>query len=460
MLTIESLNKELDAKREEGLTLLSSTMKTAEDESRAMSEAELEALDKIAKQGQDIQGKIARLKGSDAMRDRLQAMTGEQRVVRATDMRTMGQQFVESDEYRGFFPKQLHRTSASWRSPSIELYDHIHGGLHATTLTTDPASGGKLISPQVLPGIQPLLFRPNVVADLLASGTTDSNAIQYMVEKTFTNNAAAVLEGAAKPESAMTFDATADLVRKLAHWLPVTEEMLEDVPQIRSYIDARLRLGVQIEEDDQLLNGDGIAPNLLGLMNRVGLTPAYARVDPMTNAEALFIQTMIIYGTSFIMPTGYVVNPINWASVVLMKTSTGEYLAGGPFSPLPAQTLWGISVAVTPAIVANTALVGAFKTAAQVFRKGGIRVEASNSHQDYFIKNLVAIRAEERLALAVYRPQAIGKVTGLTGQAGVPGVMERGGAPNQLGGSANRGELPEGEGEREGANKTSERARR
>jgi hypothetical protein len=117
-------------------------------------------------------------------------------------------------------------------------------------------------------------------------------------------------------------------------------------------------------------------------------------------------------------------------------------------------------VAVTPAIVANTALVGAFKTAAQVFRKGGIRVEASNSHQDYFIKNLVAIRAEERLALAVYRPQAIGKVTGLTGQAGVPGVMERGGAPNQLGGSANRGELPEGEGEREGANKTSERARR
>ena len=75
--------------------------------------------------------------------------------------------------------------------------------------------------------------------------------------------------------------------------------------------------------------------------------------------------------------------------------------------------LWGLPVALTSAIVAGTALVGAFKTASQIFRKGGLRVEASNCHASFFVENKIAIRAEERLALAVYRPSAFGTVTGL-----------------------------------------------
>jgi len=117
--------------------------------------------------------------------------------------------------------------------------------------------------------------------------------------------------------------------------------------------------------------------------------------------------------TAFVYPEGIVINPTNWFTIQIGKDTTGRYLAGNPFQPLPANSLWGVPVAPTPSIVAGTALVGAFATASQVFRKGGIRVEASNSHQDYFVKNLVAIRAEERLALCVYRPGAFGKVTGL-----------------------------------------------
>jgi HK97 family phage major capsid protein len=132
-----------------------------------------------------------------------------------------------------------------------------------------------------------------------------------------------------------------------------------------------------------------------------------------TNADAILKQIFAIYGTAFLMPTGIVLNPANWVTTVLTKTTTGEYIATGPFSPIQTPTMWGLPVAVTPAQPANEGFVGAFKTAAQVFRKGGIRVEASNSHQDFFIKNLVAIRAEERLALCVYRPGAMGKVTGL-----------------------------------------------
>jgi HK97 family phage major capsid protein len=239
-----------------------------------------------------------------------------------------------------------------------------------------------------------------------------------MVETTFTNAAAPVAEGSAKPESALVFDQKTDSVSKIAHWLPVTEELLEDVPAAQGYIDARLQLGVQLAEEDQLLNGNGTPPNLVGVMNRSGLAPAVARnsgaTPPETNAEAILRQITAIATSAYVYPDGVVVNPLNWFPIVTMKDSAGQYFGGGPFSALPTANLWGLPVAVTPSIVANTALVGAFGTMSQIFRRSGNRVEASNSHQDYFIKNLVAIRAEERLALAVYRPGAFGKVTGLT----------------------------------------------
>jgi HK97 family phage major capsid protein len=442
MLNVAQLERDLEATRREGLALLESTSKTAEAENRTMTDEEIAAIAEITKKGQDTQAKIARAKGGDAMRSALAALTGPEAAAEPPVVpirKSLGSQWAgHPDVADFFFRKQGHRTSSAWRSPSIELaVDWTHGNFMATTLTTDPASGGALIQPQYLPGIlQPRMARL-VVADLLASGSTDSNSITYMVESLFTNAAAAVAEGAAKPESALEFEALSEPVRKLAHWLPVTEEMLEDVPAIRSYIDARLRLGVQIEEEDQLLNGNGTAPNISGILDRTGLATPIARGAAESNADAIFRQIMTVYGASFFMPDGIVMNPADWVTTVSTKTSNGEYLTAGPFSPIQAPTLWGLPVVLTPTIVAATSLVGAFKQAAQVFRKGGIRVEASNSHQDFFVKNLVAIRAEERLALAVYRPGAFGTVTGL----GAPTY-----AAFAAGGSAPQGRLTEGSG--------------
>lgn len=405
MLNLAQLKQDLDAKRNEGLALVAKTMKEAEAAERAMTAEEETAIEKVTAEARALHDKIARLNGVDALHEELTRMTSVA-VTKAQPrmLKSLGEQFVGSDAY-DFFRKGLHRTSAAWRSPSAELF-------LAATLTEDPASGGALVVPDYRPGIVQQLTRPLAVADLLAPGTTESNIVSYMQESAFTNNANAVAEGAAKPESVLTFTAVQDPVRKIAHWLPVTEEMLEDVPQIRSYIDSRLRLGVELEEDDELLNGTGVAPELLGLRNRAGLAAPIAR-GADTNADAIFKQIMALYSTAFLMPTGIVLNPTNWATTVLTKTTTGEYITGGPFSPIQTPTMWGLTVAVTPAQPAAEGLVGAFKTGAQIFRKGGMRVEASNSHQDFFIKNLVAIRAEERLALAVYRPGAIGKVTGL-----------------------------------------------
>lgn len=322
--------------------------------------------------------------------------------------RTYGTQFVNCDVMRWLKDSKNSR-GGTWNSPAAEL---TMPEMMATTLDESGGSGGNLVVPHYLPGILPMPTRRLVMADLIAPGTTDSNLVTYMKETAFTNAAATTAEGAAKPESALTFIAVSDPVRKIAHWVPVTEEMLEDVPAIRAYLDTRLGLGVQLAEDYQLLNGSVVAPDVVGFLNRTGLAASIARVAEV-NADTVLSQMMAIWIATNLQPDGIVMNPSNWKTCLLQKDANGQYYGGGPFASPHAPTLWGLPVALTTAIATGTALVGCFKTAAQLFRKGGLRVEASNSHNDYFTKNLVAIRAEERLALAVYRPSAFGTVTNL-----------------------------------------------
>jgi HK97 family phage major capsid protein len=436
-MNIAQLETDLRQKKQTLRSLVENTAHTCQDHvvtpatatapavtGRLMTADEKAAIKALQDECAAIQGRIEGAQGDAALVRLVQGMTadggngvsGGVPGLATASRRSIGQQFVGDEGVRAFLAAGGHRRNGAWASPPVECFGPLMP-LHATTLTEDPASGGKLVVPQYLPGIQSILFKRLMVADLMASGTATSNAIIYMIETAFTNAAAPTAEGTAKPESALTFDQHTDPVSKIAHWLPVTEELLEDVSAIQSYIDARLTLGVQLAEEDQLLNGNGTPPNLMGVMNRAGLAAPVVRngaaTPPETNVDAILRQITAIATTAFVYPDGVVMNPANWFTIATSKSTTGEYLGGGPFSSLPTASVWGTPVAVTPSIVANTALVGAFGTMSQVFRKGGIRVEASNSHQDFFIKNLVAIRAEERLALAVYRPGAFGKVTGL-----------------------------------------------
>jgi HK97 family phage major capsid protein len=431
-MNVAQLETDLRAKKAAARTLIDNTARACQAHvvtpatattpavtGRIMTAEEKGAIQAVLDECSTIQGQLDAAQGDAAFLARISQFNGDvaggaaAAAVTSMERRNIGQQFVHNADVQQFLRAGGHRRNGAWATPSVECF----GPLHATTLTEDPASGGKLIIPQYLPGIVSTLFKRLLVSDLMASGTATSNAIIYMVETAFTNAAATVAEGAAKPESALVFDQHTDPVSKIAHWLPVTEELLEDVAAIESYINARLTLGVQLAEEDQLLNGNGTPPNIMGVMNRPGLATAVVRngaaTPPETNVDAVLRQITAIATTAFVYPDGVVMNPANWFTVATSKSTTGEYLGGGPFASLPNTSIWGTPVAVTPSIVANTALVGAFGTMSQVFRKGGIRIEASNSHQDFFIKNLVAIRAEERLALAVYRPGAFGKVTGL-----------------------------------------------
>lgn len=322
--------------------------------------------------------------------------------------RSFGEEFISSPQYKSLIERGF---SGQWSTGPFE----IKTGLKAL-VTEDAGSAGNLIQPDVQPGILPLLFRRLTVADLMPNGGTTSNTVRYLKETTATNAAAIVAEGDSKPESTLEFDLVDEPVRKIATLLPVTDEMLEDVAQIRGYIDNRLRLFVQLSEEDQLLNGDGTPPNLTGLLNRSGIQTAEA-VGTGTVADAVFKAITDIRANAFLEPDGIVINPTDWQTAKLEKDLNNQYYGGGPFTGpygvngIAGDNYWGLRAVVTPAIAQGTALVGAFATAAQVFRRNGITVEASNSHSTFFAENKTAIRAEERLALAVYRPAAFCPVT-------------------------------------------------
>jgi len=328
-------------------------------------------------------------------------------------IKSVGEQFIASEDYRALVgPKGL----KSGRRPDISMDLGLKTTLTEGTTGT-PGGGYSLVStPQVLPGVLPLLYAPLTIADLIPSGATDSAYMRYLVEASHTNAAATVAEGAAKPEGAETFTAVDTVLHKIAEVFTVTDEMLADYPFIRAFLDNRGVLDVRIQEEAQLLNGDGTGANLTGLLNRSGLQTAIVKgtapsTGTDTDMDVIYRQITAIRTTAFAEPNAVVIDPTAWQNVLLTKSSQGIYYAGGPFAP-NADSLWGKRVVVTPRMAAGTALVGDFNQA-QIFRKGGLTVEASNQHQDYFQKNLTMIRIEERLMLLVYRPGAFGTVTGL-----------------------------------------------
>jgi HK97 family phage major capsid protein len=248
------------------------------------------------------------------------------------------------------------------------------------------------------------------VADLMLQGTTSAATLEYYEETTFTNAAAEVAEGGTKPEGAVDFTLITEPVRKIATWIPVTDEMMADNEGFESYLRGRLEFMIKQREELQLLVGDGTAPNISGIHDRSGVQTQAKGADPVP--DAIFKAITKVRNTGFAEPTAVVMHPNDWQDVRLLRTADGIYIWGSPADAGP-ERIWGLPVRVTSNETENTALVGAFRPDAQIFRRGGVELAVSDSHASYFISNLLAVRAEERIALAVYRPASFCKVTGI-----------------------------------------------
>lgn len=251
--------------------------------------------------------------------------------------------------------------------------------------------------------------RPLQVAQLIPQTTTGQNAIQYMEETTFTNNAAEVAEAGTYPEAALVLTEQSSLVRKIAVFLPVTDEQLEDESQVRGYIDNRLAFMVRQRLDAQILTGNGTAPNLRGLVNVVGIQTQAKGADPVP--DAIYKAIIKVQVTGQADANLVVMHPNDWQTVRLLRTADGIYIWGNPSDAGP-ERIWGLNVARAQAMTVGTGLVADTQFIELAFRRG-VDVQVSNSHGTFFVEGKQAIRADVRVALVPYRPAAICTVTGL-----------------------------------------------
>ncbi|MDN8180466.1 phage major capsid protein [Acinetobacter baumannii] len=304
--------------------------------------------------------------------------------------KSVGQQVIDSDAYQSM--DKTSRTSMRVKMPRQAITT-------ATGPNVTPDNQG-IVLPQM---------RRMTIRDLLAPGQTSSNSIEYTVETGFTNNAAPVAETNQKPYSEITFENKTANVRTIAHLFKASRQILEDAPALQSYIDARARYGLQLVEEQQLLFGNGTGQNLLGIVPQASTFNEdlikITNATPIDRIRYALLQAVLAEFPS----TGIVLNPIDWADIQLTKDNEGRYIIGNPVNG-NANTLWNLPTVETQAMVSGQFLTGAFSLAAQIFDRMDIEVLLSTENDKDFENNMVSIRAEERLALAVYRPESF--VTG------------------------------------------------
>jgi HK97 family phage major capsid protein len=309
--------------------------------------------------------------------------------------KTLGDRFAESDAAKNMLAQgSSFRGKASFETKAT-----------LTSLTTDAAgSVGDAIDNTRLPGIRLLPNRRMTVRDLISQGRMDGNTLEYVKETGFTNSAGMVAEGAAKPASDIKFELYTTSAKVIAHYMKASRQVMDDISQLRSVIDERLLYGLAYKEETQLLNGDNTGQNLYGIIPQ-----ATAFSAPVTIADLNIIDVLRLAMLQAVLAeypaTGHVMHPTDWATIETLKDADGRYIIGNP-QGTTQPTLWGLPVVATQAITVRKFLTGAFKLGAQVFDRWSARVELATENEDDFIKNLVTILAEERLALAVYRPEA------------------------------------------------------
>lgn len=305
--------------------------------------------------------------------------------------KSLGESFATSDEFKAFAEG---RTSKA----RLEMKNTITGQSGSPAANSDT-----IVAPQRQVGIVSGAFRTLRIRDVMPSGTTSSNLVEYTRELAFTNSAAETAEGATKPEAALTFELVSAPVKTIAHWLKLSKQVMDDAPALASYVDTRLRYGVDLRIDQQLLNGNGTGQNIGGLAkagNHTAFTPSSGDNAIDSINRAIYAVAAADYNA-----TAIILNPADWGAIERTKTNDDAYVFGAPQKLAP--TLWGLPVIATNTMTAGKFMVGAFDMAAQVWNRQGTVVEMSEADDTNFQKNLVTVRAEARLALAIYRPASI-----------------------------------------------------
>lgn len=269
-------------------------------------------------------------------------------------------------------------------------------------------SGGALVNVDQKPIVDFSYQRPLTIRDLITIGQTNSDTVEFARETSVTNNAAPTAEATAtadgtgaKPESAMAFEAVTAAVRTIPHWLPVTNQALADAAQLRTYIDNFLQYGIAEELEDQMIAGSGSGQNFGGVLNASGTTAQAFATDVLTTTRKGRTK---VKTTGRARASAFVMHPNDWEAIDLLQDNEARYYYGGP-SQMGNPTLWGLPVVESEAITEGYTVVADWRLAI-LWERMQTMISMSNSHSDFFVRNLVAVLAEWRGAFALIRPKA------------------------------------------------------
>jgi len=334
---------------------------------------------------------------------------------------SMGQRYTESDVYKELLESgALDHDGTSCQTRPVQL------AANDVISTADPTSAGGLVTPQYLPGVLPLPQRPLMIRELFSQAPATSDMISYARQTAFESGADMVAQatavdgsgtaGGVKPQSSVSWVRKTSPVETLATWMATTRQALADAGQIASLIDNQGRLMLQLLEEDQFIAGSGSSPDLEGIEHTWGvqtLDVSGATPADLNNLKSFRVaRRMIKTGLARANADAIVIHPNDSEQIDLMVDSIGQFRGGNPVGNFNYdQPLWGLRRVESEAVDEGTAIVGAFKFGATVYERQGLTVYTSDSHADFFVRNLIVLLFEERLGFAMFYPAAFVQVT-------------------------------------------------
>jgi HK97 family phage major capsid protein len=412
-VTLAELKAKFEAAKAKALAITDAAI-TAE---RALTDEEQQQVMGFITEAKGYDDQRRRLEGDNDVRRQLEALGFSApeaitdqlkgRVAAGSPADSLGDRFVNSDQWKGFlkgFPNgRISDGNKFGMSPPVEFrgYKDLLTGASDT-------SAGAMVFNDVIPGISPLGRRPLGMRNLITQGTTNSDTVEDVQVTAETNNAAPVAEATdvggssgVKPQSNFTMARVTYTVKTIAHWIATTKRALADAGQLRTLIDNFLRFGLEEELEDQMISGSGVGENFTGLKNISGTQDQAWDTD-------LFTTTL--KGRDKVKTVGrstanaFLFHPNDWQRFLLLKNSAGDFYAGTPFGTGP-DSLWVLPVVTNEGVTEGTGWVGDFRQLV-LWDREQATIQVSDSHSDFFIRNLVAILAEMRAAFGCRRPVA------------------------------------------------------
>ncbi|WP_312926107.1 phage major capsid protein [Atlantibacter hermannii] len=391
MSEVNELLKKVSAKLEEVSGTFSQKAEDALREAKnsgQLSAQTKEAVDKIATEFNALNEANKTLKASLGELEQHVAQMPVHNAAKVIE--TVGHQVVSSEALKAF-------------TASVEGNKRLSIPVNAALLSVNIP--GQIVAPDRLPGIDAQPKQRLFIRDLIAPGRTESNTIYWVQQTGFTNNAKVVPENTTKPYSDIAFAEKITPVRTIAHLFKAAKQILDDMPQLQSTIDAELRYGLKYVEEQEILFGDGTGAHLDGIVPQASAYAAAFSVEQQNGIDDLRLAMLQAQLARF-PASGHVLHFTDWAKIELSKDTRGRYILANP-AALTGPTLWGLPVVATEAAAfLGKFLTGAFNAGAQIFDREDANVVISTENADDFEKNMISIRCEERLALAVKRPEA------------------------------------------------------